>query len=177
MNYLRPGIKRGKFTLEEDEAIIRLHDLHGNRWSLIATELSGRTDNEIKNYWNAHLRKPLENKKSKTVNREKPKLVKLLASASCSSLSSISTSKNKSIENAMAIDTFDLEHVDFTWLNSESFLKVEDTSTIDYQQEDGFLMHGWESFMLKDDESLMLEKVYQEYMNLLNHQDVNENTR
>ncbi|GJN29902.1 hypothetical protein PR202_gb18165 [Eleusine coracana subsp. coracana] len=31
------------------------------RWSSIATKLPGRTDNEIKNYWNTHLRKKLLN--------------------------------------------------------------------------------------------------------------------
>ncbi|CAA7406499.1 unnamed protein product [Spirodela intermedia] len=57
LNYLRPGIKRGNITEEEEELIIRLHNLLGNRWSLIAGRLPGRTDNEIKNYWNTCLRK------------------------------------------------------------------------------------------------------------------------
>eukprot|EP00252_Welwitschia_mirabilis_P016227 TRINITY_DN357_c0_g1_i4.p1 TRINITY_DN357_c0_g1~~TRINITY_DN357_c0_g1_i4.p1 ORF type:complete len:226 (+),score=15.02 TRINITY_DN357_c0_g1_i4:358-1035(+) len=57
LNYLRPNIKRGSFTEEEDDLIIRLHNLLGNRWSLIAGRLPGRTDNEIKNYWNTHLGK------------------------------------------------------------------------------------------------------------------------
>ncbi|XP_065862905.1 transcription factor MYB111-like [Euphorbia lathyris] len=60
MNYLRPGIKRGNITPDEDDLIIRLHSLLGNRWSLIAGRLPGRTDNEIKNYWNSHLRKRLK---------------------------------------------------------------------------------------------------------------------
>ncbi|KAG6485454.1 hypothetical protein ZIOFF_053992 [Zingiber officinale] len=58
-NYLRPGIKRGKFTGEEERLIVHLHSLHGNKWSTIASSLAGRTDNEIKNYWNSHLRKKL----------------------------------------------------------------------------------------------------------------------
>ncbi|CAL9207366.1 unnamed protein product [Musa hybrid cultivar] len=57
LNYLRPGIKRGNISEEEEDLIIRLHNLLGNRWSLIAGRLPGRTDNEIKNYWNAHLGK------------------------------------------------------------------------------------------------------------------------
>ncbi|KAL2927893.1 Transcription factor TT2 [Bienertia sinuspersici] len=57
MNYLRPDIKRGNITLDEEELIIRLHKLLGNRWSLIAGRLPGRTDNEIKNHWNANLSK------------------------------------------------------------------------------------------------------------------------
>ncbi|XP_023511538.1 transcription factor MYB41-like [Cucurbita pepo subsp. pepo] len=58
-NYLRPDIKRGKFSEEEESAIIKLHSVLGNRWSKIASHFPGRTDNEIKNFWNTHLRKKL----------------------------------------------------------------------------------------------------------------------
>lgn len=58
-NYLRPDIKRGKFSLQEEQTIIQLHALLGNRWSAIAAQLPRRTDNEIKNYWNTHLKKRL----------------------------------------------------------------------------------------------------------------------
>ncbi|KAL9253359.1 Myb-related protein [Drosera capensis] len=59
INYLRPDLKRGNFTEEEDELIIKLHTLLGNKWSLIAGRLPGRTDNEIKNYWNTHIKRKL----------------------------------------------------------------------------------------------------------------------
>lgn len=60
LNYLRPDIKRGNISSDEEELIIRLHRLLGNRWSLIAGRLPGRTDNEIKNYWNTHMRRSLQ---------------------------------------------------------------------------------------------------------------------
>ncbi|XP_052202484.1 transcription factor MYB114-like [Diospyros lotus] len=59
LNYLRPNIKRGNISHEEEDLILRLHKLLGNRWSLIAGRLPGRTDNEIKNYWNSHLGKKI----------------------------------------------------------------------------------------------------------------------
>ncbi|KAI4373238.1 hypothetical protein MLD38_011386 [Melastoma candidum] len=59
INYLRPDLKRGNFAEDEEDLIIKLHALLGNRWSLIAGRLPGRTDNEVKNYWNSHLRRKL----------------------------------------------------------------------------------------------------------------------
>ncbi|GMI68466.1 myb domain protein 30 [Hibiscus trionum] len=59
-NYLRPGIKRGNFTENEEKMIIHLQALLGNRWAAIASYLPQRTDNDIKNYWNTHLKKKLK---------------------------------------------------------------------------------------------------------------------
>jgi len=59
INYLRPDLKRGNFSEEEDEFIIKLHSIIGNKWSVIAARLPGRTDNEIKNYWNSHIKRKL----------------------------------------------------------------------------------------------------------------------
>ncbi|TKY46347.1 myb proto-oncogene protein [Spatholobus suberectus] len=56
-NYLRPGIKRGNFTSHEEGMIIHLQAQLGNKWAAIASYLPQRTDNDIKNYWNTHLKK------------------------------------------------------------------------------------------------------------------------
>ncbi|KAL0709303.1 hypothetical protein Bca4012_016281 [Brassica carinata] len=58
-NYLRPDIKRGRFSPDEEQTILNLHAVVGNKWSTIANHLPGRTDNEIKNFWNTHLKKKM----------------------------------------------------------------------------------------------------------------------
>ncbi|KAJ3674429.1 hypothetical protein LUZ60_005045 [Juncus effusus] len=59
LNYLRPNIKHGAFSEEEDRIILSLYISIGSRWSIIAAQLPGRTDNDIKNYWNTRLKKKL----------------------------------------------------------------------------------------------------------------------
>ncbi|KAF0904376.1 hypothetical protein E2562_034450 [Oryza meyeriana var. granulata] len=58
-NYLRPDLKRGLLSDDEERLVIELHAQLGNRWSKIAARLPGRTDNEIKNHWNTHIKKKL----------------------------------------------------------------------------------------------------------------------
>ncbi|XP_047980998.1 transcription factor RAX2 [Salvia hispanica] len=59
LNYLRPNIKHGEFSDDEDRIICSLYTRIGSRWSIIAGQLPGRTDNDIKNYWNTKLKKKL----------------------------------------------------------------------------------------------------------------------
>ncbi|KAL0426429.1 UNVERIFIED_CONTAM: Transcription factor [Sesamum latifolium] len=59
LNYLRPNIKHGEFSDDEDRIICSLFASIGSRWSIIAGQLPGRTDNDIKNYWNTKLKKKL----------------------------------------------------------------------------------------------------------------------
>ncbi|XP_024026656.1 transcription factor MYB113-like [Morus notabilis] len=74
MNYLKPDIKRGEFTADEVALILRLHKLLGNRWAMIAGRIPGRTANDVKNYWNTHLRKKValfpHDKNTKNTNND-----------------------------------------------------------------------------------------------------------
>ncbi|KAI4373632.1 hypothetical protein MLD38_011738 [Melastoma candidum] len=56
-NHLRPDLKKGTFSQEEERRIIELHAKYGNKWARMATELPGRTDNEIKNFWNTRIKR------------------------------------------------------------------------------------------------------------------------
>ncbi|KAM1363369.1 hypothetical protein FF1_028252 [Malus domestica] len=56
-NHLRPNLKKGAFTSEEERLIVELHAKMGNKWARMAAHLPGRTDNEIKNYWNTRIKR------------------------------------------------------------------------------------------------------------------------
>ncbi|CAH8344807.1 unnamed protein product [Eruca vesicaria subsp. sativa] len=70
LNYLRPNLKHGGFTDKEDYIICSLYITIGSRWSIIASQLPGRTDNDIKNYWNTRLKKKLLSKKEKAIHQQ-----------------------------------------------------------------------------------------------------------
>ncbi|KAK6941682.1 SANT/Myb domain, partial [Dillenia turbinata] len=99
-NHLRPNIKRGRMSEEEEDLIIRMHKLLGNRWSLIAGRLPGRTDNEVKNYWNTHLNKKCcqaNRKNFSPSNQNKNKNKKKLRQ-----LTNFESDTNTSLENSIA---------------------------------------------------------------------------
>ncbi|KAG8382548.1 hypothetical protein BUALT_Bualt05G0088800 [Buddleja alternifolia] len=103
MNYLRPGIKRGNINQDEEDLIVRLHRLLGNRWSLIAGRLPGRTDNEIKNYWNTHLLKKLKTAGIFHV-KDSPKRPKTKKSTTAAAAGGKKKSKQKKAVSAAAAD-------------------------------------------------------------------------
>ncbi|GMJ00768.1 myb domain protein 14, ARABIDOPSIS THALIANA MYB DOMAIN PROTEIN 14 [Hibiscus trionum] len=120
INYLRPDIKRGNFSREEEDTIINLHEMLGNRWSAIAARLPGRTDNEIKNVWNTHLKKrlkPNDNKRQTKDIKKKQAPMNFLSPVvtaaimpgsppeSSSEVSTVTTSENNSNMCTTKIET------------------------------------------------------------------------
>ncbi|KAF9593535.1 hypothetical protein IFM89_024031 [Coptis chinensis] len=103
LNYLRPDVRRGNITLEEQLLILELHSRWGNRWSKIAQHLPGRTDNEIKNYWRTRVQKhakqlqcDVNSKQFKDTMRYlwMPRLVERIQAAAASSGTGSSTTDN-----------------------------------------------------------------------------------
>ncbi|CAG9335922.1 unnamed protein product [Blepharisma stoltei] len=56
-NHLNPKLKKGDWTYEEDQIIIEKQQEIGNKWSIIANFLPGRTENNVKNRWKSILRR------------------------------------------------------------------------------------------------------------------------
>ncbi|KAI5082967.1 hypothetical protein GOP47_0002710 [Adiantum capillus-veneris] len=92
LNHLRPDLKHGKFSLDEINLIVELHDVLGNRWSDIASHLEGRTDNDVKNLWNTQIKRR--------------RLAQQIKTSTFSSLPSTfgETNETTTITNAMKID-------------------------------------------------------------------------
>ncbi|KAM0898321.1 hypothetical protein ACQ4PT_022004 [Festuca glaucescens] len=101
VNYLHPGLKRGRITAEEERLILSLHAQWGSRWSRIARKLPGRTDNEIKNYWRTHMRKMAQEEKTKK------KVTVSSSPASSSSASATTCSASATATSSSATTTTD----------------------------------------------------------------------
>ncbi|KAI3720052.1 hypothetical protein L6452_20960 [Arctium lappa] len=111
LNYLKPDIKRGNLTPQEQLLILELHSKWGNRWSKIAHQLPGRTDNEIKNYWRTRVQKQARHLKIDSNSKRfvetlrrfwMPRLLEKVEQNSSSSSSSASISTTEVDQNNLS---------------------------------------------------------------------------
>ncbi|TMW93319.1 hypothetical protein EJD97_011885 [Solanum chilense] len=134
INYLRPDLKKGPFSIEEVEIVIRMYQLLGNRWSAIAKELPGRTDNEIKNFYHTHLKKHLGTKvEVKPKSRKKAKQIEMSTQkkpliTNCPNIQSLDFTNSSSSSSYITFD----ENYDFL----ETYNQENDVTSIVNQVDD-----------------------------------------
>ncbi|GMI70235.1 myb domain protein 78 [Hibiscus trionum] len=138
LNYLRPDVRRGNITLEEQLLILELHSRWGNRWSKIAQHLPGRTDNEIKNYWRTRVQKHAKQLKCDVNSKQfkdtmrylwMPRLVERIQAASnatTTSATAVSTASTSVVGTGQTV--FADDHLGGQQVTSSSYT-LENSST------------------------------------------------
>lgn len=59
-NYLKPGLKKGSLSPEEQSLVISLQAKYGNKWKKIAAEVPGRTAKRLGKWWEVFKEKQLK---------------------------------------------------------------------------------------------------------------------
>ncbi|XP_058072408.1 transcription factor MYB101-like [Magnolia sinica] len=115
-NHLRPNLKKGSFSPDEERLILQLHSKLGNKWARMAAQLPGRTDNEIKNYWNTRIKRRQRSGLSlypPEIQRQAPFNHQHHQSSSSSSSSSLALSLSSS--PPLPITSLSLQKSHFVW--------------------------------------------------------------
>ncbi|GJZ00490.1 ODORANT1-like protein [Tanacetum coccineum] len=181
-NYLRPDLKRGLLNESEEQLVIDLHARLGNRWSKIAARLPGRTDNEIKNHWNTHIKKKLIKRGIDPVTHEplqkEPQDTKTSSSPQDHSSQSENNSHSSPVESANATGSSD-ENSSASPAENCSILGYEPEKLFESICEDEKLLSLCEdekllSYLLGDDEPPLVDTTTWELPN--NAQDFNSYT-
>ncbi|KAK8621395.1 hypothetical protein V6N13_067828 [Hibiscus sabdariffa] len=167
LNYLNPNIKRGAFAADEVDLIIRLHNLLGNRWSLIAGRLPGRTANDVKNYWNNHLLMKKVNPSDKDSD-PKPylnpsKVIKPRPHVLSKSIFPVSSDENRGSSSNTATPA------------NNNFVSADNSNnhSFHFGNENEEIM-WWENVLMNEIDDQLLGSANDIYQNVLGNQSVNE---
>lgn len=99
-------MQKDVWSEEEDKILIQAHVEIGNRWAEIAKRLPGRTENSIKNHWNATKRRQFSKRKCRSRYPRGTLLQEYIKNLNLASAKNNSSSRNKpSISNADAAKT------------------------------------------------------------------------
>ncbi|KAL9237300.1 hypothetical protein vseg_011867 [Gypsophila vaccaria] len=171
MNYLRPGLKRGVFSPQEEDMILTLHKNLGNKWSLIAKQLPGRTDNEIKNVWHSYLKKKAAKSEKLKINPEQKSTYFYCKEENVSPLIELTTNvvpefeletrtiQNRTMPNVEHRDQAALPKIVFSeWLTADfqqnSSKDGLESSMSEKQDDDDFM----QCFRLDEGSSILIDK-------------------
>ncbi|KAL1214545.1 Transcription factor MYB24 [Cardamine amara subsp. amara] len=138
LNYLRPDVRRGNITAEEQLIIMELHAKWGNRWSKIAKHLPGRTDNEIKNFWRTKIQKYIiKNGETATIGSQSSEIIKDYAISSTSHV--LNTQETMQLYSPMTTSYQHANNIDHHHLNYGNYGSQSDSImmplSIDQSQE------------------------------------------
>ncbi|VFR00397.1 unnamed protein product [Cuscuta campestris] len=98
-NHLRPDIKKDSWSEEEERVLVEAHEELGNKWAEIAKRITGRTENSIKNHWNATKRRQTSKRKTTTKKLPPEAAAHGVRGGSSSSTSSNPTNKSTVLQD------------------------------------------------------------------------------
>ncbi|KAK1592477.1 hypothetical protein Q3G72_025516 [Acer saccharum] len=161
LNYLRPDVRRGNITLEEQLMILDLHSRWGNRWSKIAQHLPGRTDNEIKNYWRTRVQKHAKQLKCDVNSKQfkdtmrylwMPRLVERIQAANAATTTTTvpggftATSTTTATTNNNMVNIPSMANIGYNELNATAAAAAAQVANSDYTPENSSTAASSDSF-------------------------------